>query len=45
MELQYNNYQLVCANGGIEVRKEGRLLYFNRRPLFITVKTAFAVSV
>lgn len=44
MELQYNNYQLAYANGGIEVRKEGRLLYFNRRPLFITVKTAFAVS-
>lgn len=44
MELQCNNYQLACANGGIEVRKEGRLLYFNRRPLFITVKTAFAVS-
>ena len=44
MELQYNNYQLACSNGGIEVRKGGKLLYFNRRPLFVTVKTMFAVS-
>lgn len=44
MELQFNNYILSYEDGGIEVRKNGTLLYFNRRPMFVTVKTSFAVS-
>ncbi|WP_426451973.1 hypothetical protein ACP26L_07825 [Paenibacillus sp. S-38] len=31
-------------DGGLEVRKQERLLYFNKRPLCVTVKTAFALS-
>ena len=44
MELQFDNYILSYEDGGIEVRKNGTLLYFNRRPMFVTVKTSFAVS-
>ncbi|SMH42750.1 hypothetical protein SAMN06295885_2048 [Rathayibacter oskolensis] len=35
---------LLVRGGGIEVRREGRLLYANPRPLFVTVKTVAAVS-
>ena len=44
MELQFDNYILSYEDGGIEVRKNGSSLYFNRRPMFVTVKTSFAVS-
>ena len=40
MELVYGNYILTFKNGGLEVHKNGKLLYFNRRPMFVTVKTA-----
>lgn len=44
MELLYGNYALEFKNGGIEVLKDGKLLYFNRRPIFVTIKTAFTIS-
>lgn len=44
MELKYDDYTLSFRNCGLEVYKEGKLLYFNKRPMFVTVKTIFAVS-
>ncbi|MDG0791492.1 hypothetical protein OMP38_11905 [Cohnella ginsengisoli] len=44
MRLACGNYIMQFQEGGVEVRKNGRLLYSNRRPMFATIKTAFAVS-
>jgi len=44
MRLVYGDYTLSFIDGGLEVRKNNNLLYFNRRPMFVTIKTAFAVS-
>ncbi|WP_274652101.1 hypothetical protein [Paenibacillus humicola] len=44
MNLASGGYTISFKEGGLEVQKDGRLLYFNRRPMFVTVKTAFAVS-
>ncbi len=44
MELQFQQYHLIGKDGGLEVCKDGKLLYFNRRPLYVTVKSRFAAS-
>lgn len=44
MEIHYQDYRLSFRDGGIEVHKDKELLYYNRRPMFLTVKTPFAVS-
>jgi hypothetical protein len=44
MELSCGKYALSFKDGGVEVKKEAKLLYRNKRPLFVTVKTAFAIS-
>ena len=44
MQLISQDYRLSFRDGGLEVAQDGRLLYFNRRPLFVTVKTASAIS-
>lgn len=44
MELNMKKYKLSVKNGGVEVTKDEALLYFNKRPLMITVKTPFAVN-
>lgn len=44
MNLICGEYNLIFREGGIEVLKNNRLLYFNKRPMFVTVKTAFAVN-
>jgi len=44
MHLSCGNYKLIFDNGGIEAVRNGVRLYFNRRPLFVTVKTASAIS-
>jgi len=44
MKLVSGDYALIFDQGGMEVQKEGKLLYYNKRPMFVTVKTAFAVS-
>ncbi len=45
MELTCNHYQLQFTDGGIQVCRDGRKLYFNKRPLFITIKTVSAINV
>ncbi|MFC0215745.1 hypothetical protein ACFFK0_25440 [Paenibacillus chartarius] len=44
MELACGDYRIEFMDGRLEVRKQERLLYFNKRPLCETVKTAFALS-
>lgn len=44
MELSCGDYTLIFIHGGMQVRKNGRLLYFNKRPMYVTVKTAMAVN-
>jgi len=44
MKLVNGDYTLLFVNGGLEIKKNDKLLYFNRRPMFVTVKTVFAVS-
>lgn len=40
MKLQYGHYALSFSNGGIEVFRGDQKLYFNQRPMSVTVKTA-----
>ncbi|WP_197409390.1 MULTISPECIES: hypothetical protein [unclassified Rathayibacter] len=44
LALHCGGYTLHVRAGGIEVEADGRILYANPRPMFVTVKTAFAVS-
>jgi hypothetical protein len=44
MRLINGDYTLSFRDGGVEVRKKDHLLYFNQRPMFVTVKTESAVS-
>lgn len=44
IKLICGNYALTPKDGGIEVHKNNRLLYYNKRPMFVTVKTVFAVN-
>lgn len=44
MRLELGDYALSFIDGGIEVLKNNKLIYFNRRPIFVTVKTIFTVS-
>jgi hypothetical protein len=44
MQLLSGDYALIFKDGGIEVRKNSRLLYFNKCPMFVTIKTASAIS-
>ncbi len=41
--MKLKDYILTFKDGGITVEKEGRLLYFNRRPVFVTVKNEAAM--
>lgn len=43
-KLVYGDYNLIFMDGGFEVRKMGKLLYFNRRPMYVILKTAFALN-
>lgn len=45
MELEYHQYRMCFRNGGLELRKKEQLLYRNRRPVIVTVKTQTAVNV
>ena len=38
MERSIGSYVLHFENGGLEVRKDGKCLYFNRRPIYVSVK-------
>ena len=37
-------YRLRFANGGVEVLKDGKLLYYNKRPMYAFVKTALSIT-
>ncbi len=38
MERSLGSYLLHFENGGLEVRRNGQTLYFNRRPIYVSVK-------
>ena len=38
MKLQTGEYTVTFENGGLEVSKNGKILYFNRRPVWVSVK-------
>jgi len=44
MHLNLGAYELIFANGGLEVKKDGDLLYFNHRPIYVSVKTYGAIN-
>lgn len=44
MRLINGDYILNFKDGGIKVQKNGKLLYYNQRPMFVTVKTVLAVN-
>jgi hypothetical protein len=44
MKLESGDYTISFQEGGLEVLKKNKLLYFNKRPMFVTVKTVLAVS-
>lgn len=44
MRLECGSYSVHFLEGGIEVRRNGALLYGNKRPMSVTMKTAFATS-
>ena len=44
MELQSGNYLLSFRDGGVEVLRGGKLLYFNRRPMYALVKTVLSIT-
>ena len=37
-------YTMQFRNGGIEVLKDGSLLYYNKRPIYVLIKTALSIT-
>ncbi|MCL2284844.1 MAG: hypothetical protein FWC32_00600, partial [Firmicutes bacterium] len=44
MELKSGNYLMKFAHGGVEVLKAGHCLYFNKRPMYAFIKTAYSIT-
>ena len=44
MKLVNGQYEMLFENGGIRIEKDGKTLYFNARPIYVSVKTISAVS-
>ncbi len=44
MNLISGDYSIIFREGGIAVNKNNKLLYYNKRPMFVTVKTVLAVN-
>lgn len=44
MRIQSGQYVMRFVSGGVEIQKNGETLYDNRRPLYASVKTAYAVT-
>jgi len=44
MEIRSGAYVMQFRNGGVEVLKNGAVLYFNKRPMYIFVKTRWAIE-
>ena len=41
--MKFFDYRLQFANGGVEITKDDKLLYYSRRPMYVFVKTALTV--
>ena len=44
MTISLGAYEVLFENGGIRVSREGKTLYFNARPVYVSVKTYGAVN-
>lgn len=44
MKICLGAYEVCFASGGVEVRRDRQLLYFNRRPVYVSVKTYGAIN-
>ncbi len=44
MEIISGAYGMRFQNGGVEVLKDGKVLYFNKRPMYGFVKTVFSIT-
>lgn len=44
MRLKYGNYTLLSDDGGLIIQKNNKTIYYNKRPMFVTVKTVLAIS-
>lgn len=44
MEINSGNYTMRFQNGGLEVLKDGVILYFNRRPIYAFIKTSLSIT-
>ena len=42
--MKLGDYQVTFEHGGVQVRKNGELLYFNARPVYVSVKTYGAIN-
>ena len=43
--MQILDYELIFKDGGLLIEKDGKTLYFNRRPVFVNVKNEAAMLV
>ena len=44
MQICSGKYTMRFQNGGIEVLKDGSLLYYNKRPMYAFIKTAYSIT-
>lgn len=44
MTLEWGSYKIRFQDGGLEIQNNNKTLYYNKRPMFVTVKTAMAIS-
>ena len=44
MKIETGAYVLQFEDGGTRILKNGEVLYYNRRPMYAFVKTAFAIT-
>ena len=43
--IKFGEYELLFENGGISIFKNNEILYFNKRPIYVSVKNIGAVSI
>ncbi len=44
MKIQSGDYAIQFMNGGVEVLRDGKMLYFNRRPIYAFIKTVLSIT-
>lgn len=44
MRINAGAYEVCFENGGVRVNRDGELLYFNDRPVYVSVKTYAAIN-